>query len=85
MSKVCGIQSTNDLGLDLGIPIVQKRVNKAYFQYIIDKSAKEVEWVESEMFELGRKSYAYSIGYVGAPNLHHANVFAPSRHLQCSG
>ena len=42
ISSVIGIPITDDLGKYLGVPTLSRRVNKATFQYVIDRVDKRL-------------------------------------------
>lgn len=62
LSRLSGISLTQDLGNYLGIPLLHKKCNRSYFQFIIDKIQKRLSgWKTNLLSMIGRATLIQSV------------------------
>uniref|UniRef100_A0A2C9U764 Uncharacterized protein n=1 Tax=Manihot esculenta TaxID=3983 RepID=A0A2C9U764_MANES len=62
LSRILGVETVEDLGKYLGIPLFNSRVYKRTFHYIIDKRhTKFSSWEASKVSLVGRVTFVQSI------------------------
>lgn len=59
LSSVLGIAATEDLGMDLGAPLIHKKLSKKSFTFILDKMRKKLSgWKSNSLSFTGRVTLA---------------------------